>query len=272
MTNSIHSEKKLIECLAILPNGLKAHIYGWKELSEVTDLVLCFPGLPNYPGKEFFASFPENLRHLTYVVVYYYGYWFSDGKLGVETSANSIIDSVAGLLSGKSLDAFSGEKILTSVQKVSLLSYSFGANPLARALPLLTSYADQIDQIFFIAPLGLVHKDQLPKVNTEKFYSYNQQFVNFLISGYNNILRLQSSEEWLDFFQGKNEKSLAPFPPPAFTSKINLYYGADDKVIEKEFVDAFIKLISPNKVKIIENVGHSKSLIIKALSDNITYQ
>ena len=272
MTHSIHSEKKLIECLAILPNGLKASIYSWKELSEVTDLVICFPGLPNYPEKEFFATFPENLRHLTYVVVYYYGYWFSDGKLSVETSANSVVDSVAGFLSGKCLDAFSGKNVLTSVQKVSLLGYSFGANPLARAMPLLTSSAEQIDQIFFIAPLGLVHQDQLPKLDTEKFYSYNRQFVKFLITGYNNILRLQSAEEWSDFFQGKNKKSLVPSTPRAFLSKINLYYGAADKVIEKEFVDAFIKVVSPNKLHVIEHVGHSKALIIKALTDNIIYQ
>ncbi|MEI6054314.1 MAG: hypothetical protein WCQ49_03030 [Candidatus Saccharibacteria bacterium] len=246
--------------------GLRAHLYhNADNFENIETIFILAPGMPNYPEKEFFEPLLSKLQNAAFVVVYYYGYWFSSGKFSIENSANSISDIIIALRGGMLSDVFSENNLPKYLQKINLIGYSFGANPLLNSLKKINY--ENINNIILAAPLCLVADSQTATIDDKillDFKKYNVDFCNFIARGYSELIR-DDSNMLKTHLQGTNKESVVKIPQ-VFADKIIVYYGAKDEMIKRPFIDA-LSILDITNINVVENIGHSKKLILQAISD-----
>lgn len=252
---------KLYENLWVAPSGLRVHTYSWqKQLADVERLIVVAPGLPNYPGKDFFKSAPESVRDCAFCVVYYYGYWLSGGGFTVANTAKSVSDCVAFLRSGQLVNAFGEEPFKPFEGSLEVVGYSFGANPVLRALHDIDP--ETVAKIGLAAPLATVYEEdmQADAAIKEQFFTFNETFCGFLAAGYRELIRPVDSPEWQQYFQGTNKDSRVILDP-AWRTRIQLYYGENDTSVPKQLLEPILGNLPAVNIHIDPIAGHDKQLI-----------
>jgi hypothetical protein len=257
----------MIEYLLQTPQGLRAHLYhNANDFSDVETIFVIAPGIPNYPEKEFFEPILDKISKVAFAVVYYYGYWFSSSDFSIAGSANSISDFISALCSGLLVDTFTTKPLPSYSHSINLIGYSFGANAVLNSLAKIDF--EEIDKIILAAPLSVVFDEQIRGIDDKtvsEFKKYNLDFSNFIARGYNELIR-DNNNELKTHLQGINRSSIIDFPN-IFADKIVAYYGDKDDIIKKPFVDILLNSFDIKNINLIEDVGHSKKLIEKAIFD-----
>lgn len=253
--------------LLLLPNGLKAHLYYWNDLSDAQILNIIAPGMPNYPDKDFFASAPQSLHSHAFLVMYYYGYWFSAGDFNTDGASNSILDAIDAIQDDSCYDAFTKQRVHLGGLPIQLVGYSYGANPVLRAA--LAGAATNIDRLVLAAPLAHIHKTEVYSPNsdeTSNFYRFNQQFAKFLANGYENIVRTKNPLSLGDYLQGIDDRSIVG-DIASIAQKTLVAVGADDTTIREGLQTNLKNQLAKGQYIIYGGLGHDKEIIYKALLD-----
>jgi len=247
--------------------GLRAHIYFSDiEFNDIEKIYVCAPGMPSFLKKDFFENLLSKNKKLGFAVVYYYGYWFSSGDFSIKNCADSLSDFVFYLRKGSFVDTFFDKKVNKFEGRISLIGYSFGANPLLRALDKIE--VKDVEDIILVAPLPIIHNLQINDGSKEiaDFYSFNIEFAKFISNGYAELIRDKTGHELKDYFSGIHENSIVQ-PIDNFIDKIKLFYGNQDKMIPKIIIDQFVDKINIKNIKTIDGIGHSKYLIETAIKE-----
>ncbi len=259
------------EILAQSESGLRAHIYFNDIAFEgIEKIYICAPGMPNFPDKDFFEGLLAEDQGVAYAVVYYYGYWFSSQDFTIKGCADSISDFVLYLRGGDLTDVFFNTQLKKFKGNISLIGYSFGANPMLRALRNIDRA--QIDEVILASPLPIVHQTQIKNnsTNIAGFYQFNVSFERFVSTGYIELVRDKMHNELEEYFSGNHPDSIVE-PLDGFQEKIHLYYGNEDRMVPRTIIDQFINSFGISNVSLVDGLGHTKQLINIALR-NITHQ
>ncbi len=257
--------------MLVSPSGLRIHVYSRSGIENVKQIAIINPGLPSYIDKEFFQSAPVK-DDTGYVILYYYGYWLSEGDFSPVSPQNSLVDCVQAIKKDNFIDAFSGDNVKTSHLAIErIIGYSFGANCTVRAVPLLSTKCNITNTKYsLVAPLVMVNKDELfergvPVEIMDNFYRFNKAFVKFLRRGFASVLNGIENESWDKYFNGTDEDSKIIGNLQTYFSKkgVDVYCGKKDKSIPLEFINA-IRVNPSIRIDIDDNSGHDKTLIYKA--------
>lgn len=235
-----------------LQNDLAAHLYYSSEASTddssilVDNLVIFFPGLPQFVDKRFFQD--KVLKNTAYLSVYYYGTWLSGETFTPDTARKTVKDAIEFARGGRGLATYNSKSFHWKYRKLQVLGCSFAGNSI------ITSGISKADVagIELYNPLIYLEngdKSQLPAFDGEAFDNLNRQFLQFMRNGYCNVLRGIDSEVWNNYFFGKDPASKIMISGDL--PQIKIYQGLDDTTLNP----AWSKYFCESNKSICEYVG-----------------
>lgn len=226
-----------------LHNDLASHLYYAEESASgessvsIENLVLFFPGLPQFIDKRFFQD--KVSKNTAYLSVYYYGTWLSGGEFMPESARKTVKDAIQFAKGGMSIATYNSKSFHWNYKKLNILGCSFAGNSIVTA-DVSKSDVAGIELFNPLLYLEKEDKSQLPAFDGEAFDMLNSQFLQFMRNGYCHVLRGIDSEVWDNYFFGKDPASKIAITdnlPP-----IKIYQGLDDTTLNpawsKHFCDS----------------------------------
>ena len=216
--------------------------------------VIVISGLPNQPRNE---DFGDTLAEQGFYVLQprYIGSWESDGKFSLTNCIKTVLEAERLFLQGKAKECWGNKKIEWSIEKVYILSSSFGSTIVLSALPKLKS-----ERIICLAPLTDLKKHNSDKNLKEEDLTH---LGGFLKRGFANAFRGLDEKDWKEFIKGDSEANPMNYIKEIRNKKILLLHGdADDVVNISRTEDYYNKIKKDNEVEMkrFPGIGHGKEL------------
>ena len=194
--------------------------------------VIFASGLPQYVQKQ--HSFVSQIVEAGYslCIPKYYGTWESLGDFSLDTSTQTLEETVDFVKKGECEELFSGGIIKWNTNKIILMGYSFGA------LPTLQCKADDVFATLLVCPfISSSLQSEGEDINNT---------LEFIKKAYPNVYRF-NLEKFLEDLKD-------PFLPN-IKNKLIIIKGMFDKVIPDE---TYNFLSSKYKIEpIVEDIGHT---------------
>lgn len=227
-----------------LNKNLALHLY-YDEASvikgkiKVENFYLLAPGLPSCPHKNLFKD--KVSKNTAFMVVYYYGSWFSGGKFLFENCVKSVKDAILFVKKGQGVKTFDNKKIMWEYENLFLIGNSFGGSVICS----MKNYGKDIKKIFLYAPF-LVEYSEVKK---------NKEMIGFLRRGYKNNYRGIDLAAWDLYFAKKDLFSFIELDeeiPPT-----QIIHGKQDNVVPYRSSEKLQKKYSQLiELKLKEGAGH----------------
>lgn len=231
----------------------------------VDNVVAVFPGLPQIIDDDFFAD--KVNKSTAYFSVYYPGSWLSGGSFTYGNCKKAITTAVEFIKGGRGVKTFDNEEIDWKYTNLHLMGYSFSGNPLV----LSNVSKNDVKSVVLFAPLMFLYRDDvsgfMDNDDMDKFYGFNEFYLNFLKRGYRFALRGIDDSSWDSYFSGKNSQSMvslgSDFPD------VVIYHGRNDEKVSHESSLLFKQeKCKTATVMVVDNVGHDLGALFEVAKTN----
>lgn len=252
-----------MELQLFIYRNLAIHFYYSREsvkknVVNVENLCLFFPGLPNFIHQEFFERWVN--KNTAFFSVYYFGTWLSGGKFTIINCRKSIETAIEFAKNKSGIKTYDNKKIYWNYQNLYVIGYSFAGNPILKT----NVNKKEVKAILLYAPLIYLYKDEVEAIlGREKaieFFEFNKSHLQFLQRAYFRILRGIKDPLWIKYFSGE-ERSVKINNISSQYPSIFIFHGLKDEIINPAFSKYFCRNYKNiSKLFLIKSVGHTKEL------------
>jgi len=228
-----------------------------KNIVDIKNLCLFFPGLPNFINKEFFET--RISKNTAFFSVYYYGTWLSGGKFTIANCRKSVKTAIEFVKNKGGIKTYDKKEIAWNFQNLYVLGYSFAGNPILKT----NINRKDVKAVLLYSPQIYLDKKEVKTIlgreKATNFFKFNKSHLQFLQRTHFRVLRGITNISWFRYFCGEDSSSRISISSQY--PKIVIYHGLKDEMVNPAFSKYFHKTYKNiSRLFLIKKMGHDKEL------------